>query len=169
MWLSTAFCESVSDGSVVCVSPPACYVFFLPEERRLSLGCSAGSRSGSTAGALPPASGFPCWKEAPLRAETLKTLLASPEDGEVCRRGRAAVGSAAAARQQRGYGWGIAAGGEPREGCAEAGLPLPPPCPGAPFEGLRGVSKVCQSPMGLLKSFLSPTGAPAEISHRVIF
>lgn len=155
-----------------CVGKPTWVLrVFLPEEGRLSPGCSAGSN----AGALPPGSAFPCWKEAPLRAEKVK-LCCHPRRMGRCVAEEELLGSPAAARQQRGYGRGIAAGCEPRERCAGAGMPLPLPRPVALFGGLRGVqaslpgvSKVCQSPMGLLKSFLSPTGAPAEISHRVIF
>lgn len=151
----------MSDGSVVFVSPPVCWVFFLPEEGRLSLGCSAGSN----AGALPPGSAFPRWKEAPLRAEKVKLCCHPRRMGR-----RVAEEELLLARL----------GHCSRLGCDGEGMPLPFPRPVAPFEGLgagvggvqaclRGVSEVCQSPMELLKSFLSPAGAPAEISHRVIF
>lgn len=131
MCLSTALCKCVSDGSVAFVSPPACYVCFLPEEGRLSLGCGAGSRSGSNAGTLPPGSGFPCWREAPLRAEKVKTLLPSPEDGEVCRTEELLL-----ARQRLGHCSRLgAAAGLRRSGAAAAS-----PRPAAPFEGLEGAS-----------------------------
>lgn len=130
------------------LSPPACYVFFVPEEGRLSLGSPAAMQESL------PGSGFPRWKEAPLRAGEAQTLVPSPEDGELCCRARAALGSL-----------GL---------CSSRGA-LPLPRPGLPPKGsgakasLRGVPKVCQSPMESLKSFLSPAGAPAEISHRAVF
>lgn len=50
---------------------------------------------------------------------------------------------AAARRQQLGYGRGIAAGWERREGCAEAGAAAVSPLPLDPFAGLWGARLPC--------------------------
>lgn len=89
--------------------------------------------------------------------------------------------SPVAAWQRLGYGRGTVAGWEQREGCARAGAATASPRPRGSLGRVVGCKPPCEELLksarargcvelaGLPKSFLSPIGAPAEISHRVIF
>lgn len=101
-----------------CVGKPTCVLrVFLPEEGRLSAGCSAGSN----AGALPPSSAFPCWKEAPFRAEKVK-LCCHPRRMGRCVAEEELLGSPA------GLGSGVAAAGALQRAASRGSAATEPGC-----------------------------------------